>query len=438
MSDDAPFADPVAEAGDSAVEQARAGIRVRLGGLLGRDDPVLGALVTATAFTTIARGVFLTALVLYLTIGAGLGPEQIAVAMSVASVVGIVSSYLGGWLSDRVSARRITVFFQLAEGLVLMGYVLVDGLGPAIVVGCLTFFTQSMAQSARSAIIARGFEGPARVRARAVLRTVTNVGIALGSAAAAIPILIGTPDAYRVAIFAAGALFFGSSLLLLRLPASVDAGSAGPAEAAALEPVRGRSPWRDPRYLGFVALTAIFGIQFPILDYAMPLWIAHDTEVPSVLVSVLLIQNCIFVTLFTVPLSRGTEDPRRAGRVFALAGGLMLLACVAYGLAAGTPVWVAIVALVVGALVHALAEVLSQAAGWGLSFELADPASAGAYQGLVGMGWGIITAVGPPVLALTALQFGLIGWVALGVMFLASALGVLAIGLRAARTWQPA
>jgi MFS family permease len=82
--------------------------------------------------------------------------------------------------------------------------------------------------------------------------------------------------------------------------------------------------------------------------------------------------------------------------------------------------------------------VLSQAAGWGLSFELADPNSVGAYQGLVGMGWGIITAIGPPILAFTALQFGLIGWVALGVMFLGSALGVLVIGRRAGRTWSPA
>ena len=438
MSDQQPFADPEAEEGQSAAEQARAGIRVRLGSLLGRDDPILGALVAATSLTTIARGVFLTALVLYLTLVARLSPEEIALSLTIAAVVGIGSSYLGGWLSDRISARRLTVVAQLAEGVALMAYVFVDSLWMSIAVGCATFFTQSIAQSARAAIIARGFEGPRRVGARAVLRTVTNVGIALGSAAAAIPIVLGTPEAYRIAVFAAGALFFASTFLLLRLPPSVDAGHAGPAEAAATKPVRGRSPWRDRRYLAFVALSAVFGIQFPILDYAMPLWIAHNTEAPSVVVSILLIQNCILVTVFTVPLSRGTEDPRRAGRVFAIAGGLMAVACVVYALAEGAPVWLAITVLVVGAFAHAFAEILSQAAGWGLSFELADPASAGAYQGLVGMGWGVITAIGPPILAFTALQFGLLGWIALGVMFLASALGVLVIGRRAGRTWSPA
>ena len=438
MTDQQPFADPEAEEGQSASEQARAGIRVRVGSLLGRDDPVLGALVSATWLTTIARGVFLTALVLYLTLVAGLSPEEIALSLTIAAVVGIGASYLGGWLSDRISARRLTVVAQLAEGVALMAYVFVDSLPLAIGVGCLTFFTQSIAQSARSAIIARGFVGPKRVRARAILRSITNVGIALGSGAAAIPIIIGTPDAYRIAVFAAGLLFFVSTFLLLRLPASVDAGRGGSAESEATKPVRGPSPWRDRRFLAFVALSAVFGIQFPILDYAMPLWIAHNTEAPSVLVSVLLIQNCIFVTIFTVPLARGTEDPRKAGRVFAIAGGLMAIACVAYALAEGAPVWFAILILVLGALLHAFAEVLSQAAGWGLSFELADPNSVGAYQGLAGMGWGVITAIGPPIIAFTALQFGLLGWIALGVMFLGSALGVLVIGRRAGRTWQPA
>lgn len=140
------------------------------------------------------------------------------------------------------------------------------------------------------------------------------------------------------------------------------------------------------------------------------------------------------MTALTVALSRGTEDPRRAGRVFMFAGFLMAAACIVYGFAAGAPVWLAIVVLVIAAAGHAFAEVLSQAAGWGLSFELADPRSAGAYQGLVGMGWGVISAVGPPLIAVTALQLGMLGWAILALVFLASAFGVLVIGNHAART----
>ena len=438
MSDQQPFADPEAEEGESAAAQARAGVRVRLAELFGRGDPVLGSLVAATIITTLGRGLAMTLTVLYLAIVAGLTPGEIAIASTAAALVGIGSSYAGGWLSDRVSARRLLLVLTVVDALVIGSYVFVDDLVLAIIVGCLSFGVGGAAHSAQAAIIARAFEGPIRIRARAVLRTVTNVGIAIGSAAAAAVLVVDTPVAYRAAFVAAAVLSLASAVAIARLPARVDAGHGASAEAESLAPVRGRNPWRDPRYLAFTALAAIFGIQFTVLEYGIPLWIEHETEAPRVMVSVLLILNTVIVTAFTVVLSRGTEDPRKAGRVFAIAGVLMGAACAVYGLAAGAPVWVAILALVIGGIAHAFAEVLSQGAGWGLAFELADPASAGAYQGLVGMGYGALSAVGPPLLAVTALSLGLVGWVILAAMFVAAALGVLVIGRRAGRTWQPA
>jgi len=201
------------------------------------------------------------------------------------------------------------------------------------------------------------------------------------------------------------------------------------------KPLVRRSPWRDPRYLAFVGLASLFGIQFAVFEYGIPLWIAHDTEAPLVMVSVLLILNTVIVTAFTVVLSRGVEDPARAGRVFAIGGVLMALACVVYALAAGAPPWIAIVVLLVASTAHAFAEVLSQGAGWGLAFELAPAGSVGEYQGLVGMGYSIVGAIGPPLIAVTVLRFGMPGWLAFGALFLLTAFGVFVVGRRAGRTW---
>lgn len=438
MSDEAPFAQPEAEEGESVAAQARAGLRVRLADLFGRGDPVLGALVVATLISTLGRGLTMTLTVLYLAIVAGLSPGEIAIASTSAAIVAIVAAFAGGWLADRLSARRLLVVLTILDAIAVGCYVVVGDLVAAIIVGCALFGFGAARHSAEAAIIARAFEGSTRIRARAVLRTVTNVGIALGSAAAAAVLVIDDPVGYRASFVIAAVLSLIGVLFILRLPARVDAGHATNAETESLHPVRGRSPWRDPRYLAFTALASIFGIQFTVLEYGIPLWIEHETNAPRVMVSVLLILNTVIVTAFTVVLSRGTEDPRTAGRVFAIAGLLMGVACAVYGLAAGAPVWVAVLALVVGGVAHAFAEVLSQGAGWGLAFELADPASAGAYQGLVGMGYGVLSAVGPPLLAVTALTLGLAGWIILGVMFVASSLGVLIIGRRAGRTWQPA
>jgi MFS family permease len=197
------------------------------------------------------------------------------------------------------------------------------------------------------------------------------------------------------------------------------------------------SPWRDPRYLAFAALSGIFAMQFGLLEVGVPLWVAHDTSAPAPVVSALLILNTVVVIAFQVPLSRGTHDFRVAGRVVGIAGVLMAAACFIYAAAASTSPFWAVVILLVGGAVHAFAEVLSQAGVWGLGFELADPVKAGAYQGLTGTFYSAGATFAPLVITATALNLGLPGWGILAAMFLLAAAGMTAIALRAAQK-QPA
>jgi hypothetical protein len=282
-----------------------------------------------------------------------------------------------------------------------------------------------------------------------VLRTVTNVAIAAGSGIGALALLAGTAEAYRWIIVGAGVMYLLGLTQLVRLPASVDAptrpaappittmtGSTDVAASARSErrALRAHSPWRDPRYLALTALTAVFGMQFGVGEIGVPLWIANETEAPEVLVAAVLILNTVIVVLFQVPLSRGTHDLRKAGRVSALAAWLMAVACFVYASATGLPAGFAIAVIVLAALAHAFAEVLSQAGGWGLSFELADPVRAGTYQGVFSMGYSVGAMAAPLVVTSTALTHGLGGWTILAAIFLASGLGTWAIARSAARS----
>jgi MFS family permease len=175
-------------------------------------------------------------------------------------------------------------------------------------------------------------------------------------------------------------------------------------------------------------------MQFGVGEIGVPLWIANETEAPEVLVAAVLILNTVIVVLFQVPLSRGTHDPRKAGRVSALAAWLMAVACFVYASATGLPAGFAIAVIVLAALAHAFAEVLSQAGGWGLSFELADPVRAGTYQGVFSMGYSVGAMAAPLVVTSTALTHGLGGWTILAAIFLASGLGTWAIARSAARS----
>ncbi|REJ06765.1 MFS transporter [Microbacterium bovistercoris] len=413
------------------------------------DEPVLRALVLSTVVSRVGRGVFFAVTVLFFTQILGLGAGEAAIVLAVSSGCGVIASFLGGWLADRWSARRLTFGFEALGGLLLAGYAFAGDFVTALVLASLSGFFDSMSHSARSAIIARGFAPDRRVHARAVLRTVTNLSIALGAGIGAIALALGTPEAYRAVIALAGLFCAAGSLPLLRLSPAVDApprpttdtvrtvtGSINTAATAAAaeerKDWRRRSPWRDPRYLLLSALSAVFGMQFGVAELGVPLWITRDTNAPTVLVAVLVVVNTTLVVLFQVRASRGTHDVRVAGRVTMIAGWLMAASCVIYALAAGLPAWTAVVVLLVATITHTFAEILSQAGAWGLSFELADPVRAGAYQGVFGMGFSLGALGAPIVVNATAITFGFAGWVALGLIFLAAAAGIWLIARRAA------
>lgn len=412
-------------------------------------DPVLRILVTATLIGRVGRGIFLTVTVLYFTLIVGLGATEVAVILAASSAAGVLASFAGGWLADRLPARRLLLAFTAAEGLGLAGYAIAGDFTSALVVGIIVGGFGQAANTARMAIIARAFSAEGRVHARAVLRTVTNVAIAVGSGIGAIALAVGTGDAYRALLVVAALSYLLALVRLVRLPASVDA-RPGPDRAASLRTATGsidavgtrraarraaaaHSPWRDPRFLLLTALCAIFGMQFGVGELGVPLWITQRTDAPEVLVAAVLILNTVIVVCFQVPLSRGTHDLRAAGRATAIAAWLMAAACLVYAAAAGLPAWFAAAVIVIAAVAHAFAEVLSQAGGWGLSFELADPVRVGTYQGLFGAGYSVGAMAAPLVVAGTTETLGLIGWGILAVVFLGAGLGIRAIARSAAR-----
>ncbi len=407
-----------------------------------RQDATLRRLLTVTLVDTIGRGAFFTLTSLYLTTVVGLPAVAVGLGLTVAGAVGVLSSLGFGHLADRFSARRMLVWLHLVQGLALVGYVLVHDLPTLVVVASIVTLAQQGGSSVRSAAIGRAFPGGERVRVRATMRTVTNVGIAAGTALAAIPLAVGTGSAYRVTMVAAGVLFVASALLLLGLPsARIDAAPAERTETGSLvlPTADVRSPYRDVRFLGMTALTGVFGIQFGLFEVAVPLWVVGHTVAPDVLVSPLLLVNTAVVIALQVRMSRGTGTIAGAGRSMLHAGWLMALACglwAAAGWVSGDdwgPVALAAVVLVVAALVHSLAEITSSAAGWSLSFEMAPAERVGAYQGVYGTGYAVGAMVAPAVVTLTAIDLGTVGWAVLAAMFLGAALGTAAIARRAAR-----
>lgn len=92
----------------------------------------------------------------------------------------------------------------------------------------------------------------------------------------------------------------------------------------------------------------------------------------------------------------------------------------------------AVAVLVVAALLGSWAEVWCEAGGWGLAFELADPLSAGSYQGLSQTGYSVAGMLAPLVVTATAVDHGPSGFAFLAAVFVAAGVGVAAVARHAA------
>ena len=404
-------------------------------------DPVARALTAASLSLTVANGMFYAVSALLFTRAMGIPAVTVGIGLTVSGAVGVLTSLGAGYLADRVGALRLLTLCVVAQGLSLASFSVVDGVPAFVAVACLATGARQAGASARSALVARSFTGPSRVEMRARLHVVVNVGIGLGTCVAAAALLVDTPAAYRIAVFAVGCVTTTGALPLVRLARSTEAArrlaepaASGPEPDEATQAVSsGRSPFRDPQYLVVVGLTSVFAVHFGLQTVGLPLWIASHTEVPSVMISVLLVLNTVLVALFQVRFARGATTVPSAARTMTRACVVLAVACGLYAAAAVGNVALAVTVLVVAALVHAAAELWGEAGSWTLSFDLADERTAGAYQGLSTMGYAVATMIAPLLVTTTVISHGPAGWAMLAGLFVLVGLAF-AVG---ARRWAP-
>ncbi|MDX5458094.1 MFS transporter [Micromonospora tulbaghiae] len=367
-------------------------------------------LALSTLVNTVGRGTWLTASALFLTRSVGLSVAQVGVALTLTALVSLVASTPMGYLADRLGPRGLQMAALLASAGCTAALVGVRSFTGFLVVGVLMAVADAGTRGARGALIAGAVPPDQRVRTRAYLRAVTNVGISVGTVLAGFALAADTRGAYVTLILLDAATYVLAAAVLLRLPPvpPMPAPAHGPRLIAL----------RDRPFLAFTVLDGLMSMHFSLINIALPLWIAGHTTAPNWLISACLLVNTVVVILFQVRASRGTEDLTGAGRAARRAGVLLAVACALFAAGGGVPVAVAVPLLLAGALVHVVGELWHAAAGWGISFGLAPAHAHGQYQGAYGMGMQLGSMVAPLVVTTLAIGWGVPGWLVLGVVFL--------------------
>ncbi|MGW2254613.1 MFS transporter [Kitasatospora sp. NPDC001660] len=373
------------------------------------------ALVVSCLSDSVGTGLFFAVAATFFTHLSGLTPAQYALGLSLAGLVGFALTVPMGVLADRFGARRTLITLNLWRAVGYAAYVLVDSAPVYLVVILLTAVADRTAGGVGQAVIA-DVAGPGRrVQLSAVIRSVRNIGYAVGGLVAGIAIAVDRPWVYHGAMIGIALFYVLCAALLLRVR-TMAAPSAG---------TRPKREWafRDRRFLAFTGLNTPLSLHASTLNVLLPLWILSTPGLPDGLVSASLILNTVIVSLFQLPATRHISTIVGAGRAALASAVLLAGACVLFLASSWTGrATTEVPALVCGVLALTLAEMWQAASSWQISMDLSGEANRAQYLSTFSLSTTAERVIGPTVLTVVILNSPTWGWIALAAVFLASGL----------------
>ncbi|MFE4519675.1 MFS transporter [Kitasatospora sp. NPDC056783] len=397
-------------------------------------DPTVRRLAGITLVNTVGNGLSLAVAVLFFTRVLGLSAAQLGLGLTAAGLCGVIASVPAGRAADRWGARRVLVALVTAQAIGTAGYVLVRSYPAFVALACLVSAVDRGSAAVRNALYAEVLPADRRVEGRAYLRVVTNVGICGGTALGAIALQLDTRPVYLTAIVADAASFVVVAVLFHRLADPRRPAVFGPARevGVATQPPGEGAEWgsrrnpalRDGPFLAVTVLNAVLCLQFAVLEVGVPLWIVQETEAPRITVAGTLIVNTLLVIALQMRATRGTEERSGATRACGRAGLVLAASCLVISFAHGLPAILAAVVVLGGVALQSLGEVVGQAGGWALSYDLAGERDHGAYQGVFNAGTAAAMMAGPALVSTLVIGYGTTGWTVLGGLLAAAGLGM--------------
>jgi MFS family permease len=367
---------------------------------------VIRVLSVSNLAKTTAHGIIMSVSVLYFTSAIEISAARVGLALTIGAVVGMLVAVPAGHAADLFGPRNATVLAMVGLGVVACGYAFVGNFFWLTVVACLVLAGESATDASRGALVAGVVPPEERVKAWSYFRSIANIGVTVGAVIGGVGLYFDAKAGYMGLLVLAGVLFMVAGLAYLRVPSvpPVDKKEDGPALVVL----------RDRPYAVFALLNSLLIMNGPLLTVALPIWIVQRTDAPAALYPAILVVNTLFVVTLQVRVSRGAEEVAGGARSLRRAGLVLAACCVLFAIAGGLPAWAAIIALLAGAVVHVLGEMMHSAGAWSLAYGLAPEQAHGQYQGLFGMSTQLGSTVTPFAATVLIIGLGWPGWLVFG------------------------
>lgn len=378
------------------------------------EEPAVRRMALATLVNTIGNGIFFTLSALYFTRIVGFSVLEVGTGLSIAAGVAIFAGVPIGHLADRRGPREVMVGLTALIGALATLFLFVDEWWEFVAVATLVAVLDRGSGAVRGALIAGLVQGSDRSTTKAYLRSITNVGMTIGTGIAAIALHFDTREAYLAVLYvdvATYALTAGLMLLVPHVPPRPAGESLGMLTAL-----------QDLPFVAVASVSSVLAMHYWILELAIPLWVVNNTEAPRALVAVLMVVNTITVVLFQVAVAKRVTTVDAAVRATLVSGVLFVVACAGFGISDRFPAAIAAAVLIAASLVHVAGELSQASASFLLGFELPPEEAMGQYQGVWGMTYSVSSFAAPTAIALLPLALGLTGWLILGAILMGAAL----------------
>lgn len=382
----------------------------------------LGRVATTQAIGSFVDGIVLSTAVLYFSTHVGFPEATIGLGLTLAAASALVLLVPLGVLADRIGLRVSAVVACVAVAGALALYATAATPAGYIAAAIAFVVTQAFLGAVRQAIVSSAAREADRVRNRAILHTLLNGGMGLGTVVGAVLTAVDVVALFPAAYLLGGAAALGCAVLFVSLPreARAGAGAAEPSVAAARRP--GLVALRDRRFVTVTALFAIVQLTMPVLSVILPLWIVTRTDAPVWVAPVALGLNTAVVLVTQTGWAGRVRDAGAASRSLGLAAVALLVAGALLGLtglalgavATSTLVLVAILSLTVG-------EVAAGAGTWQVAFRELPAGAHGQYQAVFALSGSVARMLGPALALPLVLLLGGPGWALLGLALAAAA-----------------
>jgi len=378
------------------------------------EDRTVRGLAIAQTMGAVAAGVYFSSSALFFSRASGLAPLEIGLGLTVAGLVGLLVPLPIGILADRWNARNIAAWLTVGAGVSDWIFLLVSEVTAFVITACCFAACLRGAMTARMAMIATLIDASQRTQTSAYLRALGNCGLSAGAMIGGLALYFDSLTGYRLAFALGGAIFLVAAAAYRLLPRVVPG----------LATVRKGSPLTvlgDRPYMILTLLNTVILLYIPLLNMALPLWIALHTNAPLWIASVLYGLNTVSVMLMQVRLARRVTNACEARRSIVFATLLLSAACFLFAaMAVPSTVWLTVVFALLAALLHVLGEMMHMAGAWDLSFRLAPPGQEGEYQGFFNTSSAAAEMFGPILLTALLVGWGLPGWLLLAIVFSAT------------------